>query len=303
MVWKINSEPSLPESSEVVIREWRDKDGYLHRENGPAVMRSDGVIQWWTHGSLHRDDGPAVIRHDGRVEFWKAGLLHRIGGPAVITPNNKEYWVAGERRSSVPGPDDDFQPGDPPARKPKTVDTGRLYRALIKHSVLEELGLTEEKFSELYPVIGWDYSENLLKNQGRYLAAMYGRDPSKPLTLGHFWFLSLAREEFKGKITEKQALELGDVVEPIVEFFEERFLVDSLDVEEIHKEIMISDTDVMRAYDKYGSRASIYLTAIAAGASKEEAETMVGMESIETPSQAWDAIKASRALVGEVKSK
>lgn len=44
-------------------------NGKLHRENGPAIERSDGLRQWFQHGTLHREDGPAV-EIEGSKEWW-----------------------------------------------------------------------------------------------------------------------------------------------------------------------------------------------------------------------------------------
>jgi len=35
--------------------------GYLvHRENGPAIIWSNGDKNWYINGNLHREDGPAI---------------------------------------------------------------------------------------------------------------------------------------------------------------------------------------------------------------------------------------------------
>lgn len=36
------------------------KDGFLHREDGPAIEWSDGDKYWYTNNLLHREDGPAI---------------------------------------------------------------------------------------------------------------------------------------------------------------------------------------------------------------------------------------------------
>lgn len=30
--------------------EWRDKEGQLHRQDGPAIEDTDGYKSWWIHG-------------------------------------------------------------------------------------------------------------------------------------------------------------------------------------------------------------------------------------------------------------
>jgi hypothetical protein len=45
----------------------------LHREDGPAVERSDGDKEWWLNDKLHREDGPAITRSDGTKQWWLNG--------------------------------------------------------------------------------------------------------------------------------------------------------------------------------------------------------------------------------------
>lgn len=49
------------------------RDGFLHRENGPAVEWPDGSCEWWRNGELHREQGPAIERADGSKEWWFRG--------------------------------------------------------------------------------------------------------------------------------------------------------------------------------------------------------------------------------------
>ena len=50
-----------------------DKDWFLnglrHREDGPAVERSNGYKAWCLNGKLHREDGPAVTYSTGE-KYW-----------------------------------------------------------------------------------------------------------------------------------------------------------------------------------------------------------------------------------------
>jgi hypothetical protein len=48
--------------------EWRNEEGQLHREDGPAYIDMFSK-EWWYKGKLHREDGPAVILRDGR-QLW-----------------------------------------------------------------------------------------------------------------------------------------------------------------------------------------------------------------------------------------
>jgi len=46
---------------------YRDiKNKKYHREDGPAVVCSNGYKYWYKQGQLHREDGPAVEYPDGR---------------------------------------------------------------------------------------------------------------------------------------------------------------------------------------------------------------------------------------------
>lgn len=52
-------------------RSYYNAAGLLHREDGPAIVRVDGTVEWWFNGELHRDVGPAVERSDGTKECGK----------------------------------------------------------------------------------------------------------------------------------------------------------------------------------------------------------------------------------------
>ena len=48
---------------------WKNENGELHREDGPAIIFPDGIQHWFINGNFHREDGPAVIYPDGR-QYW-----------------------------------------------------------------------------------------------------------------------------------------------------------------------------------------------------------------------------------------
>ena len=53
----------------------------------PDRMTGDGVMEWRdAQGRLHRDDGPARVLPSGREEWYRHGLLHREDGPANRLP-------------------------------------------------------------------------------------------------------------------------------------------------------------------------------------------------------------------------
>lgn len=54
---------------------YRNRDGLLHREDGPAVEYADGSREWFLDGQRHREDGPAIEYHDGTHEWYLDGKL------------------------------------------------------------------------------------------------------------------------------------------------------------------------------------------------------------------------------------
>ena len=57
----------------IILNEYRNSNGKLHREDGPAVEYIDGDKKWYLNGKLHREDGPAVEDTDGNKEWWLNG--------------------------------------------------------------------------------------------------------------------------------------------------------------------------------------------------------------------------------------
>lgn len=47
---------------------------------------------WYKNGELHREDGPAIEKTNGFKAWYKNGLGHREDGPAEIYPNGTEKW-------------------------------------------------------------------------------------------------------------------------------------------------------------------------------------------------------------------
>ncbi len=48
---------------------YRNEEGDLHREDGPAVIYNYGSKFWYLNGKRHREDGPASIFKNG-VKYW-----------------------------------------------------------------------------------------------------------------------------------------------------------------------------------------------------------------------------------------
>jgi len=71
-------------------------NGILHREDGPALETADGTKKWHLNGQLHREDGPAVEKADGTKEWYLNGEPHREDGPAIeSTDGGKEWFLNG----------------------------------------------------------------------------------------------------------------------------------------------------------------------------------------------------------------
>lgn len=65
---KINSTLKVDSSG---IQRWRTDEGYLHREDGPAIIYPNGDQVWFLNGVLDRPNGPAVVRTDGSIEYFR----------------------------------------------------------------------------------------------------------------------------------------------------------------------------------------------------------------------------------------
>ena len=97
--WWVNG--SLIRCDFTYTQSWRTsywlKDGFLHRDTGPAVSMSDGSEEWYRYGKRHRYDGPAINYPSGWCEWYLNGKLHREDGPAVIMADGREeWWINGE---------------------------------------------------------------------------------------------------------------------------------------------------------------------------------------------------------------
>jgi len=72
-------------------------DDLCHREDGPAIERTNGTKFWWIHGKRHRIDGPAAEWAGGSKEWWIHGERHCEDGPAVEWADGyKEWWIHGK---------------------------------------------------------------------------------------------------------------------------------------------------------------------------------------------------------------
>jgi hypothetical protein len=87
------SEPLITPNGNVA---WKNDHGQLHREDGPAVIWSDGTMLWYLHGQIHReDDLPAIFHPNGLLEWWMNDHPHRENGPAIIDHRDLAWYVGG----------------------------------------------------------------------------------------------------------------------------------------------------------------------------------------------------------------
>ena len=77
---------------------WYNKKGVWHREEGPAIIHTNGNHEWYFDGLRHRKGGPACEFSNGTRIWFNHGLYHRENGPAIIYNNGKkEWWVRGKQ--------------------------------------------------------------------------------------------------------------------------------------------------------------------------------------------------------------
>lgn len=67
---KLDSPDDLPAIVYPNMKYWY-KNGRLHREHGPAIIREDLYFAWYYNDGKHRNDGPAIINGDIKEYWWK----------------------------------------------------------------------------------------------------------------------------------------------------------------------------------------------------------------------------------------
>ena len=74
------------------ITQYYDKDGRLHRENGPAMVSANNSW-WYRHGELHRDGDLPAVTNNGDLYWYLNGKKHRDGDkPAIIMFTGSRFW-------------------------------------------------------------------------------------------------------------------------------------------------------------------------------------------------------------------
>lgn len=79
-------------------------NGKLHRENGPAIERSNGTLEWYVHGERHRENGPAIQMKNGSRFWYRNGELHRKEGAALEMVSGASAWYLNGRLHREDGP-------------------------------------------------------------------------------------------------------------------------------------------------------------------------------------------------------
>ncbi len=111
------------EGDDTKVEVWRDDDGLLHRDSGPAVIYPDGEKEWYILGKRTRvekpdgtvteslnfshDQGPRydkVTEPDGTVMWFKDNDLHRTDGPAQEELDGTTQWWQNGKLHREDGP-------------------------------------------------------------------------------------------------------------------------------------------------------------------------------------------------------
>jgi len=80
-------------------KEWKNKKGEYHREDGPAIEWVDGTKLWYKDGMRHREDGPAVEYTNGDKAYYLNGneveekdLPINQWPKCIIDESGSKYW-------------------------------------------------------------------------------------------------------------------------------------------------------------------------------------------------------------------
>lgn len=76
---------------------YHDHQGKRHRDNGPAVEFTNGLIEWWIHGQCCRPDGPALEDPHGYT-VWVLPNSNIDSDAATVTT----LWLRENRPDASP---------------------------------------------------------------------------------------------------------------------------------------------------------------------------------------------------------
>ncbi len=100
---------------------FKDEQGRLHNEFGPAIEHSNGDKGWFYHGCIsraivdgsdyyfqngkfHREGAPAIKYSSGQEEWMIEGKAHRLDGPSQIMANGRKAWAQNDKLHREDGP-------------------------------------------------------------------------------------------------------------------------------------------------------------------------------------------------------
>lgn len=97
---------------------WKNEDGLLHREDGPAFSTLNGYKSWHINGKLHREDGPAIEYSDGCKNWYLNGEGFTLQGflsvttdydSNIVSVNGKRYKLTSVDDSAFAADISDFE--------------------------------------------------------------------------------------------------------------------------------------------------------------------------------------------------
>ena len=72
------------------------EEWYYLNGNRYKIIYNDGHEEYFKNDVRHRDDGPAIKKSNGD-EYWIVnGVYHRIDGPAIVEKNYKAWYINGK---------------------------------------------------------------------------------------------------------------------------------------------------------------------------------------------------------------
>jgi hypothetical protein len=80
--------------------------GLLHRENDkPAIITKDGSKYWFKHGHLHRNNKPAIMLSNGFIEYFEEGKSY---GNCMLSKSTISPDITDETKQHVQQLDDEI---------------------------------------------------------------------------------------------------------------------------------------------------------------------------------------------------
>ncbi|MFW5794453.1 MAG: hypothetical protein ACOCV1_03110 [Bacillota bacterium] len=73
------------------------KDNLYHRQNGPAIIRSDGWLTWYFNGKKHRENGPAEYLIGD--SFFSSWFINGCRIDKEVFINNNEVIILNKERN------------------------------------------------------------------------------------------------------------------------------------------------------------------------------------------------------------